>query len=396
MAGDLNDCSYINALVSSIYDAAADSARWPEFINEFGSSLSAGVGMLWIHDFRDGSADFSKGGGSISAFTGLDAQARNRYTDYYVGRNVWLPNASRLPEGSTVVSSALYPDSSLQRTEFYNDWLRDADLFYGVGCSIVKQDTRDVKMSFARSKRAGPYADAELRVMRLLMPHLRNAVVLHRELYRLNTLSASAMASLELVPLGVILLTSSGLLMHANQLAHDLVARTGVLRFGAGGTIHAASVSATASLRKLIQAAAKPGKRMEHGGALRLFHSDGRELQVLVTPLPLESSRFGAEAAAAIFCSDPQDAARELSPTLQAIYRMTPAEAQLTEAVVNGRSLKEYAQARSVSINTVRTQLQAAAEKAGAKRQADLVRIILRGPAVLCPSAASSARRRDR
>ena len=62
---------------------------------------------------------------------------------------------------------------------------------------------------------------------------------------------------------------------------------------------------------------------------------------------------------------------------------MTPAEAALTEALVSGHSLQEFAELRSTSMHTVRTQLKAAAAKAGAKRQADLVRIVLTGPAVL-------------
>jgi DNA-binding CsgD family transcriptional regulator len=72
----------------------------------------------------------------------------------------------------------------------------------------------------------------------------------------------------------------------------------------------------------------------------------------------------------------------QLSQRLERMYQMTPAEAQLTEALVNGKSLQEHAEARSVSMNTVRTQLKSAAAKTGARRQADLVRIVLTGPAI--------------
>lgn len=79
---------------------------------------------------------------------------------------------------------------------------------------------RDFKMSFVRSERAGRYQEAELHGLRHLMPHLRNAVVLHRELSRLKLLAASAVAALELIPAGVVLLTRSGKLMHANRRRH--------------------------------------------------------------------------------------------------------------------------------------------------------------------------------
>lgn len=85
---------------------------------------------------------------------------------------------------------------------------------------------------------------------------------------------------------------------------------------------------------------------------------------------------------AAIICSDPEAGVGMLSHRLEAMYRMSPAEAQLAEALVNGLSLKQYAEARHTTMNTVRTQLKAAAAKIGARRQADLVRIVLTGPAI--------------
>lgn len=373
------------ALVERIYEAALDSTRWLPFMEDLGASLRASVGLLWIHDFSDGSAAFDNRGGSISAVTGLDAMALTSYTDYYSARNVWLPHASKLAEGSITTSSALYPETSLKGTEFYADWLRGLNAFHAVGSAIVKQGSRDMKMSFIRPERAGRYDDAELHLLRQLMPHLRNAVVLHRELYRLKVLSTSAIAALEMLPMGIILLTREGLLMHANRLAHELAAGTGALSFGTGGTLHAARTKGTETLQRLVQDAIRRGAGSGPGcgGTIRLTGSGGRELHLLVTPLPDGFSPLGDEAPAVIFCSDPKAPIALLSGRLETLYGMTPAEAKLTEALVVGQSLSEYADTRTVSINTVRSQLKAAAAKAGAKRQADLVRIVLTGPTLL-------------
>jgi len=372
-------------LVSRIYDAAPDSSRWPIFMERLASSLNAGIGMLWLHDFETARYSFDSGGGNISTVTGLDSTTLAQFAAYYGARNVWVPNASQLAEGSITISSALYPDALLKQTEWYDGFLRKCDLFYAVGSSIVKQERRDVKMSFVRSERAGRYNEAELHLVRQLMPHLRNAVLLHRELYRLKALAASAMAALEMVPMGIILLTRSGLLMYANRRAHELVNTTAALRFGSAGTLDASSSAATGSLRRLIHDAVSSaiGKGLAHGGALRLLSPNGRKLHLMVTPLPVDPSPFGEGAVAAIFCSDPDAASGVVSHELESIYRMTPAEARLTEALVNGQSLQQYAEARSVTMNTVRTQLKAATAKTGAKRQAELVRIVLTGPAVL-------------
>lgn len=383
----MNHPAKVDQLICSIYDAALDSALWPAFMDSLASSLNASLGMLWMHDFSNGRVNLEPCGGNVSAVTGLDATALAQFTNYYAALNVWVPNASQLAEGSVTVSSVLYPDELLKRTEFYSDFLRPQDLFYGVGSSILKRGTRDVKMSFVRSERAGRYDESELQLVRQLMPHLRNAVVVHRQLHRLRLMAASAMAALELVPVGVILLTSAGTLLHANRRAHELAAWTGALSFGPAGTISGAGMAATASLQRLIHNAVTTGagKGVAHGGAQRLVSAKGRELHALVTPLPAGSAAFAGSAMAAIFCSDPQSVIGALSRTLAAMYGMTPAEAHLTEALVNGQSLTQYAEVRCVSMNTVRTQLKAAAAKTGAKRQADLVRIVLTGPAVLNP-----------
>ena len=344
--------------------------------------LHAGFGNLWMLDASNWSIT-CEDESAISAFTGLDCGTVDRYKKHYASVNVWLPRALNLAEGSITVSSELYPDHLLKDTEFHDLFLRPNDLFYALGSSVAKRGTTDVRLSFVRSRRAGRYEETELDLMRQLMPHLRNAVVLHRELHRTRLLAASAMAALERLPVGVLLLCGQGRLAHANRRAVELCASTGALRFGPAGALQGASPATSGSLQRLVRDAVQTsaGKGHSSGGTLQLKGAGGRRLHLLVTPLPRQPE-LGVGAMAAIFCSDPDARVGVLWQRLEALYGMSPAEARLTEALVNGRSLIEYADARRVTINTVRTQLKSAAAKAGVKRQADLVRIVLTGPAI--------------
>jgi DNA-binding CsgD family transcriptional regulator len=376
----MDDHAGTQALIDSIYEAGMDGTRWPALVDKLGRKLNAGFGNLWLLDKTSWSFNYQDSD-TVSAFSGLDSSTVDCYKEQYARLNVWLPNALDLPEGALTLSSALYPDNRLKGTEFYDVFLRPNDLFYALGSSVVKRGSTDVRMSFVRSERAGRYSRREQRLVQQLMPHLRNAVVLHRELYRTRALGASGLMALELVPMGVILLTHDGRLLHANGRAHDLMAHTNALRIGPAGVLLAGTAGHL--LQKLIHEAVATGagKGNGHGGALRLAGPAGRRLQLLVTPLPM-SAGFAGSAPAAIFCSDPDAVAGAFSQRLEAMYRMTTAEAQLTEALVNGQSLQQYAQARCVTLNTLRTQLKSATAKAGAKRQADLVRIVLTGPAL--------------
>lgn len=378
-------------LVGAIYDAALDSRRWPAFMQELAGVLNAGLGILWMHDFSDSSADFGTNGGNVSASVGLDAGQIQRYADYYSGCNVWIPFTMPLAAGHVTITDSFYPVQRLKGTEFYNDWLRHNDLCHGVGTAIIKKEHQDLKLSFVRSEHAGPYSTGEVRLVRALVPHIRNAVALHQRLYRLESLSFSAMAALDTLPMGVALLTREGRLMHANRRAHELAAGSRALGFGASGAVHAALPAATARLQQLIAAALRTaaGGGLSAGGALKLAGANGAELYVQVVPLPAASSPFGEAAPVALFCTNPNAGFASLTGALKSIYGMTPAEADLAQALAGGQSLAEHAHARGVSLNTARTQLKSAAAKAGVKRQADLVRAVLTGPAVLTPSPTS-------
>ena len=65
------------------------------------------------------------------------------------------------------------------------------------------------------------------------------------------------------------------------------------------------------------------------------------------------------------------------------LYGLTPSEARVACAVASGESLESYASAHGISVSTVRWTMKQLLAKTGARRQADLVRILLSGPAAI-------------
>ncbi|HUR89281.1 MAG TPA: hypothetical protein VMZ74_09370 [Ramlibacter sp.] len=372
-------------LVGDVYAAGLDATRWPDVLARMSSMVDSAAGTIFIHDFDDGSANLECSGGNVAAFLGFDESALVSYATYYGGRNVWIAAEDALPPGSAVTSSMLFPESRLKGTEFYCDWLKPQDFFYSLGSVVVKEQTRAVKLSFLRSERDGAYGSDDLQLMRQLMPHLQSSVATHRKLFRLESLAAGAIGALDSLRNGVILLNPEGRVLHANVAAERIAKNSGAIRLGAGGAIGGATTSASDKLKALIRQAVLTGtgRGVAPGGSLRLPGNEGGHLSVFITPLPAKLTPFGRGAAAALFCADADAVVGGLSVALQTVYQMTAAEAALTEALVNGLSLAQYAEQRGVTLNTVRTQLKDAAAKAGAKRQVDLVRVVLTGPAML-------------
>ena len=83
-----------------------------------------------------------------------------------------------------------------------------------------------------------------------------------------------------------------------------------------------------------------------------------------------------------LLVSDPDLAVNPAANMLASLYKLSPAEAQLAAALASGANVTDYAEVRELSLNTVRTQLNQILAKTGTHRQAELVKLILTGPAI--------------
>jgi DNA-binding CsgD family transcriptional regulator len=123
-------------------------------------------------------------------------------------------------------------------------------------------------------------------------------------------------------------------------------------------------------LAALIYDAARGGA----GGGIVLSAGDNTRLFGLVAPLP---RRFSEEGGQALVTIRPAGANPTIgASTLRHMFRLTPAEAEITVALLAGRSLAEIGAKRKVSENTLRTQLANILRKTETANQRDLVRLL--------------------
>jgi DNA-binding CsgD family transcriptional regulator len=87
----------------------------------------------------------------------------------------------------------------------------------------------------------------------------------------------------------------------------------------------------------------------------------------------------GGGAVSVAFIADPDAGPVTTTEVLEALYALTHAEAELVRLLSEGRSLEEVAEARGVTMNTVRSQLKQVFSKTDTKRQGELVRLVLTG-----------------
>ena len=132
-------------------------------------------------------------------------------------------------------------------------------------------------------------------------------------------------------------------------------------------------------LRRTIAHCAKPGGTFRRaGGCLRVSRENRTPLSVLVVPHCSGCSWVDVvRPRSIVFVSDPEEGAAPKCENLHANFGLTPAEAALALEMSKADGLRAAANRLGVSLATAHTQLAHIFDKTGARRQAQLVRLLL-------------------
>ncbi len=184
---------------------------------------------------------------------------------------------------------------------------------------------------------------------------------------------------LDLVPFGIILVDAAGRAVFINDCGREIVGGDGGLAL-VNDRLVAATPRETTTLKDLIAATASAtDDRTEP--AVMILSQMGQS-----PPLPIVFRRLGGDqraAVVAIFVDDPASDDEATDAILIRLYGLTATEARLTLNLLTGKGLAWAATKNKISLNTARTHLKRVFTKTETHRQVELVRLILRGPALL-------------
>jgi DNA-binding CsgD family transcriptional regulator len=222
-----------------------------------------------------------------------------------------------------------------------------------------------------------------------LAPHIQRAIMLHRRLTNLEMEKGALINTLDRLAIGVALISCNGKTLLLNRSARQIVDEKDPIRLE-NNHLHACYCDQAEEFRQLVSAAVvhpQAGTRPSGGTMFLTRHSAKSPLFLMVTPLPVREFRVGCEtAAAALFLSDPENGVQTPEQVLRQLYGLTPAEAHISSLLARGKTVEEAAVELNVSSNTARTHLKRTFFKTETRRQADLIRILLSGPATVRPN----------
>lgn len=357
----------LSALIGHIYDAALDVDEWAEFLRVLTTRYVPGKGAFLLIDQATSLVPYV-------TTANFEEDRVASYRDYYGALDPGLPLLDHTRVGQVFRSDELVALPEFRKTEFYNDWARPQTVDVSTMSLIAQDERRIILMSVLHEDGKTP-TEEELGLLRLLMPHLKRAAQVHRQFSTLSGRSASAETALDQVRSGVILLDEAGHSLFANAAARRLLALRDGLTLDNLGRPVAALLGERERLDKAIHATLAAGVA---GGAVRITRPSLRPAFIaLLAPLPVENPLFAPfRARLVLFVRDPAEPTS--GDVLRSLYRLTPAETRLAIALAMGESLESYAEEASLSAHTVKTQLRTVFAKTGARRQGELVALVLR------------------
>jgi len=211
--------------------------------------------------------------------------------------------------------------------------------------------------------------------------HRVNREAPHPPHTRSKSLCDAALATLEKLNRGVLLIDTDGRVRFMNRAAHAMLARRSGLvlqcgRFGFRGA------DCNAEFVRFLATGSGSG-----GSSSLVLRIDGLRQQgsyrVLVSPLARQEPDV-PEAGYCVFVYEPNGGQRPLPlQVLKHLYGLTAAEARLTNQLFVGKSLADSAGAIGVSLNTAKSSLKRVFAKCAVGSQAELLQLLSLGPRTL-------------
>lgn len=362
LRNDSYDPQELSDVIGDIHAAAVDRPLWTGAIGR-AARFIRGTGTVLY------SKDAANQVGRVRYMTGIEPS----YTQLYFDKYAMLGPTTR---GQPILGMMSRPE--LLETRLYREWMRPQG-FVDVVDAVVDKTTAGVAVfTVFRSERDGVVNDDVRHRMRMIVPHIRRAVLIGR-MFDLKAVEIAAYAdTLDGLNFGMCLVDAKGRIIHINAAGHAIITVSDALH-SVGGRLVARDARVEKTLREILVTAgqqdAVPGM-MEI--ALPLIGKDNERYVVHVLPLTSGAHhRAGgtSAAAAALFI---RRATLEMPSTLEVIgktFKLTPTELRVLSAIVEVGGVPEVAATLGVAATTIKTHLGRLFEKTGAKRQADLVKL---------------------
>jgi DNA-binding CsgD family transcriptional regulator len=361
-----------NALLADIYDAALRPQTWGQVLLRIGRPLHAHAGQLVVI-----AKDVSRFYDNIAIGFDLPTAVPQFQQMIERGLHVRANAASRLPEMNTITDHCHTDARQMKRHPFYQEHAFPLDVPYYGGTIISKSADTFVASVVLRSKQYGHLTSNEVRYLNCLGPHIRRSLELSFRLPKEGFIKGVA-STMSGMSCGAFIVNRYAEILATNSKADQILARRdGIV--DRGKVLGIADKRADELLRNELRGMFCHGASAAVTGTGFVSaqrNPDYNPYGLFAVPLGENTLPFDCQCAV-VMVIDPDESLAIPDDLLQHSFNLTPAECSVTTLLVNGQSLRQIANTRSCSIETIRSQLKRIYSKTECTHQSELIKKIL-------------------
>lgn len=370
------DTRSFSGLIDNFYAAALEPIRWPEAAARMANFFSSESTTIQV---RQG--EFSNI--ALRASTAnYDDAAHGAYADYFHKLDPFANGWRAIGTSGIFAGHEFVDPESFRKSEIYNDYCSRLGVFHNLGAGVDLGAGTTLLLGIHRPIERDDFVAGDRHLLGLVLPHLSRAAQIRNLLATADLQRRLGYRVLKTLSTSVIAVDRQCRVAFMNDAAAEM------LEVGDGlqsrrGQLTTYDPRQAEPLRQAVgrAAAVVDGTVTPPDGVLLVRRPSGRPLSVLVAPLPREGETHSSvDATAIVFANDPSSLRPPATAALARLYRLTPAEARLLQALLQGEKIAEYADRLGLSINTANTQLKRIFAKTGTHRQSDLMRQIFADP----------------
>jgi len=367
----MREAEQISTLLGDIYDAALDPALWSGVVEKSMLLIGGFSATLVIRSVNDRTANISNFG------CAPDEHYDRLYSDE-LGKfdpRDW----SAVKVGEVTSNATFMPHAEFRETRFHREWMQPQGVGDNLICVLDRSPASHAAFGLFRHESEGPTDKLAFRRMRLIMPHMRRAVLIGNAIAQNKAEAATFADALDQLSAGVFLVDADRRIVHANAPGRDLLARGSLLRAVAGKL----AVNEPGARRMLDEgvAMAAEGERVAGGNGIAVPLQACDTDRYIAHLLPLTSGvrrRAGTmyQAVAALFVHKAALNVATPAAIVARTFNLTPSELRVLLAIVGVGGVPETAATLGIAENTVKTHLRRLYAKTSTGRQAELVKLV--------------------
>ncbi|WP_336333267.1 helix-turn-helix transcriptional regulator [Pseudomonas putida] len=363
-------------MLGLVYQGPLEPTPWTSFLEQMRQRLDASFITLVLRN-----PEQQRPGLILNAsMHGPLLPGEPSYGEYYYSICPFV----KWPSGQVATADQVFGRDAWLAHDFYRNYLKGLDLRHVLVANMVTDAGMHCALFASRGHASEDFARAQIALVRMLLPHLQQAVDLHSAVDQLDSERQLYAATIDRLMVGTVILDENGRLLRYNKAAERLFENGDGLQHRQD-KLCAFLNHENRALQQAIQHVLRP-RGLDQLEVLTLSRPSGEmPLNLLLRPIPLSyQARKGARRpAVALFIRDPADSPQASRHLLRSLFQLTPTETEVALLVMNGQTLDETAQLLRVSRNTVRAHLRGVFAKTGATRQAQLVKTLLNSVASL-------------